>query len=96
MPGVGGTESVKLIRRLKEKTEEVSKNPLSIEEARKLIEEQTRMEGNIGEEYLNMCQAKAFSLIAGSALIRKILELISEDEERHIELLKTALKHLSQ
>jgi len=90
-----GTESIKLVKRLREKTEEISIDLLTIEKARELIEEQTKIEGDIGEEYLNMCHAKAFSLITKSSLIRKILELISEDEERHIELLKSALEYLS-
>mgnify|MGYP000297663835 CR=1 FL=1 len=89
-----GTELVNLIKHIREETEELAKGPISMEEARKLIEEQTKMEGQLGEEYLNMCQAKALSLIATSKVVKKILELISEDEERHLKLLETALGYL--
>jgi|GEM_PF-2625720 len=89
-----GTELVNLIKHIREETEELAKGPISMEEARKLIEEQTKMEGQLGEEYLNMCQAKALSLIATSEVVKKILELISEDEERHLKLLETALGYL--
>ncbi len=89
-----GTESVKLIKLFRKKTKELIEKSISIEYARRLIEEQTRMEGQIGEEYLNLCQAKVFSIVATSRKVKKVLELISEDEEKHIELLNEALKYL--
>ncbi len=84
-----GTEPVNLIKHIREETEELAKGSISMKEARKLIEEQTKMGGQLGEKYLNMCQAKALSLIATSKVVMEILELISEDEERHLELLET-------
>jgi len=52
------------------------------------------MEGQIGEEYLNLCQAKVFSIAKASRKVKRVLELISEDEEKHIQLLNEALEYL--
>jgi len=89
-----GTESVKLIKLLRKKTKELIERPISTKHARRLIEEQTRMEGQIGEEYLNLCQAKVFSIATASKKAKRVLELISEDEEKHIQLLNEALEYL--
>jgi rubrerythrin len=79
------TDSIELTRNLKGSVQKGM--PLS-EAMRKLL----RYEGSVGEEYATLMHSRLSALNEEDATIKKILEYIARDEERHEEILKRAIE----
>lgn len=81
-------DSINFTRKLKAEAKEKT----LLEILKQLIE----FEEAVSEEYLIKIHGEASKLIEDDLTIRKILEYIAEDEERHVNLLKLACSILSK
>ena len=83
-------ETYNLVRNLRKKIEE--KQSLGKTELIEILENMTDYEKSIGEEYLMLLYSKTLSLLPQYREEARVLELIAEDEERHVKLVEEALK----
>jgi hypothetical protein len=78
-------DSVKLTRNLKDS---MQKGMPFLEAMRKLVD----YEGSVGEEYVTLMHSRLSACDEEDATVKKILEYIARDEERHEEILKLAIE----
>lgn len=78
-------DSVELMKNLKES---VRKGMPSSEAMRRLL----RYEDTVGEEYVTLAHSRLSAVSEKDVTIKKILEYIGRDEERHEEILKRAIE----
>jgi len=78
------TDSLELTRNLKDSVQ----NGMPLSEAmRKLVS----YEGSVGEEYTTLIHSRLSASDEEDATVKKILEYIARDEERHEEILRRAI-----
>ncbi len=79
------TDSIEFTRNLKDR---VQKGIPLLEAMQRLV----GYEENVGEEFVTLMHSRLSALDEDDATIKKILEYIAKDEERHVEILKRAIQ----
>ncbi|MCD6564214.1 MAG: hypothetical protein J7K23_09940 [Thermoproteales archaeon] len=87
--------SIDLVREINDYIRE--KDSISLDELNKILNKLVSYEGKIGEEYVTEIVTKLIvDLGELDKGVKRILELINEDENRHVSLLKEILLYLKK